>query len=154
MRNTLLSPDSGTQNSIASFVASSDAKYVGIFSGVTRRNAVIVILSPAQIILLPVIFPGQSIIRKTSDGIRKSPSAQRVKSVVHVAKRHGYDAIRVSDIVSNNVRANWADAVSSDKDWIGASPSFSNAIEHMSIFVSIIAPINNNHIIVTGSQTV
>ena len=116
IRNTLLSPDSGTQNSIASFVANNEIKYAGISAGATRRNAVIVILSDGQMILLPHTLPVQSVMRKMSGGIKILPSVLRFNSNVHVAKRHGYDAIKVSDIVSYNVRDNWAVAVSSEKD--------------------------------------
>ena len=59
-------------------------------------------------------------------------------------KNNGFEIIQIKDIKliteSYNVRANFAVAASSANDWIGASPSFNNAIEHKSIFVSIICP--------------
>jgi hypothetical protein len=61
-------------------------------------------------------------------------------SICTVAKRHGCIASNALITESYNVRANFAVAASSANDWIGASPSFNNAIEHKSIFVSIICP--------------
>jgi hypothetical protein len=138
--NNVWSPDSGMQNSMASFIAAKQAKYSGKSSTGVRTSAVIEIESPAEIILFPTTSPPHRNMRNTFLGIEKSPSAVLIRSNVFVANFQGCDTI--SDVMteSNKVLDNCAAAPPSFQDCIGDSPSFSSAAAHKSMLVSLLAP--------------